>query len=94
MARKAKHDQRALPNTGWICERCQLGLCEECIDVLRSAFSGEPLCRCKRQSHGGEPADKQIVDPATQTVWGPGLRVTVEGEVLDGGYEYGGVDHG
>lgn len=91
MARKAKHDQKALPDDGWTCEMCQLGVCERCIDVMRYVVGlTDPVCRCKRKGHSGEARDKQIVDPETGTVYGPGLRVTQEGDVLNGGYDSGG----
>lgn len=94
MARKTKHDQREIPG-GWVCEHCQLGVCEQCIDVQRVLFGATVmLCDCKRKDHSGEPADKQITDPETGTVWGPGLRVTQEGEIIRGGYESDGGNHG
>lgn len=86
MARKAKHDQHSVPAHGYICASCRADTCNDCIDVLRAIFGGEPLCRCKRAHHSGEPTDRQVTDPETGTVWGPGLRVTAEGEVLNGGY--------
>lgn len=87
MARKAKHDQRALSKT-FVCEMCQCGVCERCIDVTRYlAGLRDTVCTCKRQGHSGEANEKQITDPTTGTVWGPGLRVTTDGEVIHGGYD-------
>lgn len=87
MARKARHDQKALPDN-WQCSACKKGLCDHCIDVARFVVGlNTPICRCKKKNHNGEASDNQIVDPETGTVYGPGLRVTQEGEVLRGGYE-------
>lgn len=87
MARKAAHDQRSTPQT-FVCTMCQEGTCNKCIDIMRVAVLGLPvICYCKRKNHSGEPRDKQIVDPETGTVYGPGLRVTLEGDVLHGGYD-------
>lgn len=87
MARKAAHDQRALPDKGWVCTHCKAGRCNQCTDILRAAIGLEDtLCRCKKKDHAGEARDRQIRDPETGTVYGPGLRVTQEGEVLDGGH--------
>lgn len=87
MARKAKHDQKSLPAT-FVCDLCRVGVCERCIDVARYLVGWtDPICNCKRQGHSGEANEKQITDPTTGTVWGPGLRVTTDGEVIHGGYE-------
>lgn len=88
MARKAKHDQKIVPDAGWVCTHCKADRCNQCTDIMRFALNLRPaLCKCKRKNHSGEPRDKQIQDPETGAVWGPGLRVTQEGEVLNGGYE-------
>lgn len=89
MARKAAHDQRSTPQD-WSCDKCRGNDCNNCIDIMRVVVLGLPqLCYCKRKGHDGEANEKQITDPTTGTVWGPGLRVTTEGEVLSGGYSDG-----
>jgi hypothetical protein len=90
MARKAKHDQRADGGVKFVCEMCLVGVCERCIDVGRITVFGLDtplLCQCTKQGHSGEANEKQITDPESGTVWGPGLRVTTDGEVIRGGYD-------
>jgi hypothetical protein len=45
-----KHDQRPDP-TQMVCSRCKSGKCAECMDVLRSAYSSVPLCKCRKKDH-------------------------------------------
>jgi hypothetical protein len=88
MARKAKHDQRTIP-PGWVCTNCRDSNCNNCLDIVRLiVFRAPPLCTCKRKDHAREARDKQIRDPETGTVYGPGLQVTIDGEVTQGGYDH------
>jgi len=82
MARKAAHDQRSTPQN-FQCTNCKEGACGACIDMMRVIILKlDPICFCKRKGHSGEARDNQIVDPENGTVYGPGLRVTQEGEVI------------
>jgi len=77
---KKKHDQRGRADP-FVCEGCQYGVCERCIDVLRSIYSKELICKCKRKNHMGEPRDQQILDPETNAVHAPGMIIHEDGEV-------------
>lgn len=82
MARKAAHDQKSTPDN-WQCDPCKKGECNRCIDIMRVIKLRLPeMCKCKKRGHSGEARDNQILDPETGTVYGPGLRVTQEGEVI------------
>ena len=74
-----RYDRRKPPP--FVCQKCQLGLCEECIDVLRVIFSDTLICKCKRKGHDGEPVNWQIKDPETGAVHGPNVVVNESGEV-------------
>lgn len=63
------------------CPRCKAGMCRECVDVLRSIYTDEMICTCKRPDHSGEPILVQVLDPFTGTVHAPGLTVDIDGEV-------------
>lgn len=54
-----------------VCKNCKEGDCEQCVDVLRSVYSKIPICQCIRKNHAGEPVDNQIIDPFTESVYGP-----------------------
>jgi hypothetical protein len=64
-----------------VCVPCRRGDCNECVDILRLAYTEVPVCQCTRQNHNGEPINQQILDPETGTVYAPGLEVTRDGEV-------------
>jgi hypothetical protein len=70
MARKVKHDQRSEP-PGFVCELCQVGVCERCIDSARMlAFYGvntKRLCQCKRAAHAEKVLDRWEGRTMTET---------------------------
>lgn len=76
----ARHDQQA-ERQHMICMNCRADDCNNCVDVLRMVYTDVAICRCGRASHGGEPARKQILDPETGTVHGPGFTVDQDGKV-------------
>ena len=76
----ARHDQRPTKFT-FVCDECKFGNCGGCMDVLRSIYTDEGLCACKRPDHAGEALQNQVKDPFTGSVHGPGAEITVEGEV-------------
>lgn len=76
----ARHDQRGLAPT-FVCIACKAERCRDCIDVMRAVYTMVPLCNCKRKNHNGEPIDQQVVDLFNNSVHGPGLIVTEDGEV-------------
>lgn len=43
------------------------------------------MCNCKIEGHDGEPIRSQIKDPITGDVFGPGVKITMDGEVT--GYD-------
>lgn len=49
-----KHDQRGTPRELplWVCEDCKVDNCAACIDVMRSAYSDEYICPCRKSEHG------------------------------------------
>ncbi len=66
----------------FVCTQCQDGNCESCIDVLRAVMqNAQPICKCARRGHDGEPVEQQVSDPFTGSVHGPGLEVTDAGEI-------------
>lgn len=67
-----------------VCPQCKADNCEQCVDVLRMAYTDETICQCTRKGHDGEPRDQQILDPETGTVFAPGLSVSQDGEVKFG----------
>lgn len=74
----ARHDQKP-PRA--VCSNCRNGNCEGCVDVLRSVYTDDKLCDCRRKNHTGEPMSQQILDPETGTVHAPGLTVDSDGKV-------------
>lgn len=79
-----RHNNQGKPRTvlePFVCSHCREYKCEECSDILRVVIDLEEICNCKLPGHSGEPVEQQIRDPFTKSVHGPGLEVTVEGEV-------------
>lgn len=66
----------------YVCVDCKKGNCVNCIDVLRVVINLPEMCHCKRKNHDGEPANEQIADPTTGSVFGPGLEVTQDGDIV------------
>lgn len=77
---KRRHDQLGDAPT-FVCTSCKADNCEQCVDVLRSVYSQQTICRCRRKNHAGEPKDQQVSDPFTGTVYGPGMRIKLDGTV-------------
>lgn len=81
-----KHNRQGQPRTEqqpWTCIQCRNGNCEGCVDVLRAVIPhAEPICKCETPGHDGEPVDQQVRDPFTDSVHGPGMEVTVDGETI------------
>lgn len=79
MAKKI-HAQKPDPRD-MTCPNCKLGFCEGCVDVLRSVYTDEMICTCRRAGHLGEPTSEQILDPETGTVYAPGMTIDELGRV-------------
>lgn len=78
----SKHNRQGIGNSGtFVCTRCQADDCKNCVDVLRTIYTDQMICKCKRIGHDGEPVDQQVVDPFTESVHGPAAEITVDGEV-------------
>lgn len=75
-------DLKGKPLGKFSCSHCKAGNCAQCTDVMRVVFNMDPICKCTRPDHGGEPVNQQIKDPETGTVYAPGLHVTEEGGVI------------
>lgn len=69
----------------WVCTECQRSNCTFCVDVVRAALGARLMCNCKIEGHDGEPIRSQIKDPITGDVFGPGVKITMDGEVT--GYD-------
>lgn len=63
------------------CPACKRGECNQCVDVSLVLAGRKEICECTRQNHSGEPRDRQVRDPETGTVYGPGLSVNTDGKV-------------
>ena len=68
--------------TGFVCSFCLMTECDKCVDIIRISSGYKLICTCKLVAHAGEPRDQQILDPATGTVFAPGLGVTKDGTVV------------
>lgn len=78
---KSGRRQSSIPSAAFVCSHCVGNDCKQCTDIMRVVFDLSEICNCRRPDHGGEPMNKQIKDPETGTVYGPGLSVTKDGEV-------------
>lgn len=80
----AKHSQKVAGGL-MTCPDCIKGNCEGCVDRLRLLVQDDRICTCKKSGHEdamqGEARLKQIADPETGDIHGPGLVVTRNGEV-------------
>lgn len=84
MTMKRPRTTAGVPLKEWSCTHCQEGNCNGCTDILRAVYEMDPVCKCKRPGHSGEPKRNQILDPADGTVYAPGLTVSSDGEVKRG----------
>lgn len=79
-----KHSQKPA-DALMICPNCKNGKCEGCVDKVRLILRDDPICTCKKSGHSdavnGEARLRQIRDPETSDVYGPGLVVTQDGDV-------------
>lgn len=65
----------------FVCARCMLGDCEQCIDVMRVIVDLKEICHCLIPDHRCEAINQQIKDPETGDVYAPGLIVRKDGSV-------------
>lgn len=77
----AKHDQRP-DKSNMVCPSCREGVCGGCVDVLRSVYTDVLICQCTRVNHSGEPSANQILDPETDSVYGPHAVIKADGTVV------------
>lgn len=67
------------------CPECVKGNCQNCVDRLRLIYRDDRICTCQKSDHGdamqGEARRVQVQDPMTGDVYGPGLKVTQDGDV-------------
>ena len=64
-----------------VCANCLRESCEKCVDITLILAGRSPFCECQRANHSQEPNQAQIQDPETGTVYGPGLKVDIDGKV-------------
>jgi len=76
----ARHNQRP-DKKNMTCKPCTEGNCLRCIDIFRSDYSAETICRCERKEHAEDPSHRQIRDPWNGTVYMPGGEVDIDGNV-------------
>lgn len=76
----AKHDQRP-DKSVMICVNCRENNCANCVDVVRSVYTDDMICKCTRKNHLGEPFSQQIKDPETGSVFGPHAVIKEDGTV-------------
>lgn len=77
----SKHDQRP-DKSALVCVNCKNGDCYKCVDVLRMVYTDQPICKCERKNHGGEPNEQQVTDPFTGSVFGPHAVINPDGTVV------------
>lgn len=79
-----KHDQK-VADAMMACPNCRNGNCGNCVDKVLLILQKDPTCTCKKSGHAdavqGEARLNQIKDPETSDVYGPGLKVTRDGDV-------------
>lgn len=49
--RSRRHSQKSHPFYKK-CTSCTEGMCEKCIDVVRSMYADDKICTCKKSGHG------------------------------------------
>lgn len=76
----AKHDQRPDKST-LVCVNCKAGKCGQCVDLLRVTYTEQMICKCEKQSHGGEAVHNQIRDPESGSIYGPHAVIKEDGTV-------------
>lgn len=66
-----------------VCLPCQQNRCFDCTDIafILADRHIEFPCKCMRPGHSTEPNTQQILDPDTNTVYAPGLKVDEDGTV-------------
>lgn len=77
----SRHMQRP-SKTHLVCTNCKKGNCSACVDVLRTLYTDDFICRCTRRGHSGEPNLKQVEDPFTGNIHGPCAVIHPDGKVI------------
>lgn len=85
MSTRRPRDLSGKPLGKWVCSGCKENTCSNCIDVMRvGVLALDPICQCSKPKHSGEPRNNQVMDPITETVYGPELSVDKDGTVHRG----------
>lgn len=76
----ARHQQKPR-RIDMVCPKCKKDKCNECIDVTLILAGRDQICACIKQGHDGEPRDRQVQDPFTGAIIGPGAIIHTDGTV-------------
>jgi hypothetical protein len=55
----SKHDQKGDAPT-FVCTACKYFDCKDCIDELRSVYTDDKICRCRRKNHAASIAGEVV----------------------------------